>query len=781
MLQRVHIAIQGAVQGVGFRPFVYRLATELRLAGWVANTPTGLVIEAEGERSALDMFLLRLAPERPRHSHIQSIESSFLDPAFSHDFVIRESRMEGERSAFVLPDLAMCPDCLAEMLNPTDRRYLYPFTNCTHCGPRYSIIDSLPYDRARTSMKLFEMCDDCRAEYELPTDRRFHAQPNACPKCGPHLECWNREGKVIASRHDAIELVARMIGEGKIAAVKGLGGFHLMVDVRNEAAVRELRRRKHREEKPLAVMFPDMTSVRSVCDVSELEEQLLRSSASPIVLLERSCSAGHMIADSVAPGNPYLGVLLPYTGIHYVLMREMQFPVVATSGNLTDEPICIDEEEALQRLQGIVDIFLVHNRPILRHVDDSVVRVMLGREQLVRRARGYAPLPVDYIAPPTSRCILAVGAHQKNAIAIANGANVFVSQHIGDLETGKAYDAFLNVAENVSKLFDATPTIVVADEHPDYLSTQFAKRTGLELQQVQHHYAHVLSCMAENQIDDSVLGVSWDGTGYGLDGTIWGGEFLIPKNSTFERLTTFRPFKLPGSSKSVKEPRRVALGVLFEIFGDDVFERGDLHPVSAFEKSELALIRQMLERNINCPATTSVGRLFDAVASILNLRQKVSFEGQAAMMLEFAIARTATNDAYEFHILDNTQRNGSGQSSAQYIVDWAPAFHQLLDEAAHDVSPAVIAAKFHNTLVEIIVEIARRAALEKIVLTGGCFQNKYLTERTVGRLTASGFRPYWHQRVPPNDGGISLGQIHAVLRTHKSTLQVHQHREEIRV
>ncbi len=781
MPQRVHIAIQGAVQGVGFRPFVYRLATELHLTGWVANTPGGVIIEIEGERDNLDAFLIRLSPERPPQSFFHGIESSFLDPLSFSDFQIRESMMNGAGRAFVLPDIAMCPQCLLEMLDPRNRRYLYPFTNCTHCGPRYSIIESLPYDRSRTTMKSFEMCNQCGREYGDPADRRFHAQPNACPRCGPHVECWSDEGNRIASAQEAIGFAAHLLREGKIVALKGLGGFHLLVDARNETSVRELRRRKHREEKPLAVMFPDMMTLRDVCDVSELEERLLRSAASPIVLLPKTFTLRPRLAQSVAPGNPNLGALLPYTGLHYLLMRELQFPVVATSGNISDEPICIDEDEALQRLHGIADVFLIHNRPILRHVDDSVVRVVLGREQVLRRARGYAPLPIDSRTPASSPSVLAVGAHQKNTVAISNGSTTFVSQHIGDLETAEAFDAFMNVTANMQTLFDTKPTVVAADNHPDYLSTEFARRSGLEVIEVQHHFAHVLSCMAENQLDDRVLGVSWDGTGYGLDGTIWGGEFLLSTGSSFDRLATFRSFKLPGSSKAVKEPRRTALGVLYEIFGDDVFERGDLHPVSAFSETEFALIRQMLQKDINCPITTSAGRLFDVVASIVDLRQRVSFEGQAAMMLEFAIDHNRSDESYEFQIVNNPARNGEPHRLALFVVDWIPMFMQLLDDVAHRTPVSLISLKFHNALAEIIVEIAHRANEERVVLTGGCFQNKYLTERAVTRLTDAGFRPYWHQRVPPNDGGISLGQIHAALRTQRTESTVQQPGAEMRV
>ncbi len=762
VIQRTHIVIRGAVQGVGFRPFVYRLALELGLQGWVLNSGEGVFIEVQGPREKLEEFLLRLQSEKPPRSFVQSLEATYLDPAEFAGFEIRSSSSGGDRNTLVLPDIATCPDCLAEVLDPSDRRYRYPFTNCTNCGPRFTIIESLPYDRPNTSMRRFALCRECRREYENPLDRRFHAQPTACPACGPKLQLWNASGEIQAEGDEALLSAAAAIRAGLVAAVKGLGGFHLVTDARNPEAVDRLRARKRREEKPLALMYPSIEAVRGHCEVSRLEERLLLSPESPIVLLRRNLEAklDGLPASSVAPDNPYLGVMLPYTPLHHLFLRELSFPIVATSGNISDEPICIDEHEALERLKDIADVFLVHDRPIVRHMDDSVVRVMLGRELVLRRARGYAPLPVALPLP--ARPMLAVGGHLKNTIALAIRKNVFISQHIGDLETPEAAAAFRKVIASFHDLYETRPEIVVADMHPDYFSTGFAQACGQPLVTVQHHYAHVAACMAENELESPVLGVSWDGTGYGLDGTIWGGEFLRVDRTSFSRIAALRSFRLPGGTSAIREPRRTAIGVLYEILGDRLFEQRDLAPLQAFSRSEVAVLQQMLCRKLNCPLTTSAGRLFDAVASLTGLRQTVNFEGQAAMELEFAITGGQTSEGYRYALTQGAA--GPGEPD-MIIVDWEPVILAVQADLSRGVPNGTISARFHVTLAEIIVAVARRVGLEKIALSGGCFQNRFLTERAVSRLEEEGFRPYWHQRVPPNDGGIALGQIAAALRS----------------
>jgi hydrogenase maturation protein HypF len=766
VIQRMHIAIRGAVQGVGFRPFVYRLATAMQLPGWVLNSPQGVFIEVEGEKGDLDSFLLRLQEEKPEPSFIQSLEFSLLDPLQFTGFEIRSSETGGAKSTLILPDIATCRECLAEVFDPNNRRYRYPFTNCTHCGPRFTIIESLPYDRPNTSMKAFEMCRDCRNEYENPRDRRFHAQPNACPVCGPRLQLWDVSGKLLSSEDEALLGAAEAVREGKIVAVKGLGGFHLIADARNEDAVAALRFRKHREEKPFALMYTSIEQIQEDCAVSPMEARLLGSAESPIVLLERKPhGAATPIAPNVAPNNPYLGAMIPYTPLHHLLLRELRSPIIATSGNLSDEPICIDEREALARLAGIADFFLVHNRPIIRHVDDSILRVVLGRELVLRRARGYAPLPIHCSQPAPDS--LAVGAHLKNTVALTVDDNVFLSQHIGDLENKEASEAFRGVIRSFRHLYRVDPARVVADLHPDYLSTKFARELGIPLISIQHHYAHVAACMAENELDGRVLGVSWDGTGYGLDGTVWGGEFLLTDETSFTRIAAFRKFRLPGSTPAIKEPRRAALGVLYEMLGKSVFEQRDATPVRFFSDQEISVLSQMLQKGLQSPWTSSVGRLFDAVASLSGLRQTIKFEGQAAMELEFAIGSENTGEAYAFTIAEGVEAAPSASDPAM-IVDWEPMIRAIIQDAADAIPLARIAIKFHNTLVEVIVEVAQRISEERVVLTGGCFQNKFLLEHAVQRLEAEGFRPYWPQRVPPNDGGIALGQIFAASRLLKA-------------
>ncbi|MBA4312277.1 MAG: carbamoyltransferase HypF [Chlorobiaceae bacterium] len=783
MIQRLHIVVRGAVQGVGFRPFIYRLAMESKLNGWVMNSTQGVFIEVEGMKDVLEKFVLRIEQEKPPRSSIHSLEYSFLDPCGYTKFEIRKSIESGEISAIVLPDIAACPDCVMEIFDPQNQRYLYPFTNCTNCGPRFSIIEALPYDRQNSSMKNFKMCPDCLNEYEDPLNRRFHAQPNACPKCGPRLELWTESGNKISGDHIALRMAVEQILSGKIVAIKGIGGFHLMVAAGNENAVKRLRERKHREEKPFALMYPSLEMIKQDCEVNELEERLLNSPESPIVLLKRAShttdptskienlkseirNPKSEISFSVAPNNPYLGIMLPYTPLHHILMHELGFPIVATSGNYSDEPICTDEKDAVEKLSGIADYFLTHNRPIVRHVDDSIVRIMAGREMVVRRARGFAPLPIQY-RHRSNTTVLAVGAHLKNSIALRSGENSFVSQHIGDLETTEAYSAFERVIQDFQILYKATPSLIVADLHPDYMSTHYAEKSGIKLNQIQHHYAHIMSCIAENKIDGNVLGVSWDGSGYGTDGTIWGGEFLLTNEKSYERVATFRNFKLPGGEKAIKEPRRTAIGILYELFGDDFISHDYLPTIKSFNRSELHNLTTMLKKEINSPVTSSSGRIFDAVASIIGISQQVSFEGKAAMELEWAIGDMQTDEIYEYRIsnigyLENKSEIRNPKS--EIIIDWSPVILNILEDVKEKSDIAIISAKFHNTLVEMIVSIAKKIGEERVALSGGCFQNKYLTERAVHRLNSEGFKPYWHQRVPPNDGGISLGQIAAVLK-----------------
>ena len=731
---------------------MYRLAGLLTLAGWVGNTGHGVTIELEGPARALELFLERLETELPPNAFIQTIEPTWLAPVGHRDFEIRESESVATPSAIVLPDVATCPDCVHDITDPRNRRYQYPFTNCTNCGPRFSIIESLPYDRAGTSMRTFEMCPECRREYEDPADRRFHAQPNACPECGPRLALWDGGGRPMAEAGAALTGALAALREGAIIAVKGLGGFHLMVDARSDDCVERLRARKHRDEKPLAVMFPSLTAVEMTCRVSVPESRLLRSPASPIVLLEKRPHAHVAVAAAVAPGNPRIGAMLPYTPLHILMLNALGFPVVATSGNLSDEPICIDEMEALERLGGIADAFLVHNRPIVRHVDDSVAHVVCGREQVLRRARGFAPLP---LRRSDGRPALAVGAHLKNTIALATGPQVFMSQHIGDLETEPALRAFENVIGDLSGLYRAQPEVVVCDQHPDYLSTRHARESGLPVVAVQHHLAHVYACMAENDVQAPVLGVSWDGTGYGPDGTVWGGEFFVVTDEGWRRAGHLRCFRLPGGERAVREPRRSALGVLHELGRENGGLAGTAH-TGGFSASELRTLVSMLDGGVNSPWTSSAGRLFDAVSSIVELRHENRFEGQGAMALEHVSIGRRGDDPYAVPIIE-----GAGGPESGFVLDWGPMIRSILDDVDQGVAAGTISARFHRALVEAIIGVARHLGIEQVILTGGCFQNRRLTEGAVTGLSNAGFTPVWHQRIPPNDGGIAAGQIAA--------------------
>ena len=786
---RWRIVIRGAVQGVGFRPFLYRLADELGLAGWVHNSLQGVCVEVEGGEERLREFLARIDRDRPRplidavqrplidavqpHAVIDGLDRAEVEPTGEAGFAIRPSEGTGPATALIMPDLGPCAACVSDVTDPTNRRYRYPFTSCTRCGPRFSIIEALPYDRATTTMKGFPMCAPCRGEYENPLDRRFHAEPNACTACGPRLEYWDAAGRALAARHDALLAAADAIRAGQIVAVKGVGGFQLLVDARDERAVVRLRDRKHRPDKPFALLFPSLDSVESACVISDLEASLLSSPRSPIVLL-RARRGASSVCPSVAPGNPLFGVMLPSSPLHHLLARELGFPVVATSGNLADEPICTREADALVRFRDLADGYLVHDRPIARHADDSVVRVVMGRELILRRARGYAPLAVEIgkAAPG----ILAVGGHLKNTVALTVNDRVVLSQHVGNLDTEEAQRVFRAVISDFERLHRTTPARVACDRHPDDAAARYAGQSGAPTVGVQHHHAHVLSCMADNEIAGPVLGVAWDGTGYGLDGTIWGGEFLLADETAFRRVGHIRTFRLPGAAQAVKEPRRSAIGLLYELFGDEVLAMTHLPPIAAYSGGEARVLTRLLASGVNAPVTSSAGRLFDAVASLLGLRHRATFEGQAAMDLEYAaderqippfpplskggqggfLSRWARGDLagmgepYPVEIVD---RDGV------FVLDWEPMIRAILDDAARGASVGQLSAAFHNTLAEMMVAVARRVGRERVVLSGGCFQNARLTERAVARLAAEGFRPYWHRRVPPNDGGLALGQV----------------------
>jgi hydrogenase maturation protein HypF len=755
--RRLRLEVRGAVQGVGFRPFVYRLAAELGVTGFIANDARGVVIEVEGDEGALTTFVDGLASAAPPQAQVESVEATPVTPVGSGDFRILASDHTGERSAVVLPDLAPCPDCMREVRDPDDRRGGYAFSNCTNCGPRFSIICELPYDRPGTTMVGFRMCRRCAEEYGDPGDRRFHAQPNACPACGPRLSLLDADGVAlagVASDAAAIRLVASALGAGSIIAVKGVGGFHLMANAADDGALRLLRERKGRPTKPLALMVADLAMARTLCDVDREAAALLSGPTAPIVLLPRLPHAP--VAAGVAPDNPDLGIMLPSAPLHHLLLDEFGGPVVATSGNLSEEPICIGDGEAVERLRGIADLFLVHDRPIERHVDDSIVWLSAGEPRLLRRARGWAPLPVSLPAPVP--CILAVGGELKNTVALSKGRNVFISQHIGDLATPEAQRAFERVIDDFLRLYAARPVAVACDAHPHYAATRWAERAvngaaevapvldRLPLLRVQHHHAHLASCLAENGAEGEALGVVWDGTGWGPDGTVWGGELLAGNAAGYRRLARLRPFPLLGGEAAVREGRRVAFALLAGVHG------GDTPELDTFSDGERRVLATMLERGVGSPLTSSMGRLFDGIAALLGLRQRSTFEGEAALALEHAADRRERG-SYPFPLVAEPRPGVPAE------LDWRPLVEAVLADAQGGVAVERIAGRFHNALVDAVLHCAHMAGLPHVALTGGCFQNRLLLERGTARLERAGFVTLLHRRVPPNDGGIALGQV----------------------
>ncbi len=731
---RISIEIIGAVQGVGFRPFVYKLANELGLKGWVMNTPEGVKIDVEGEN--LELFLKRLQREKPQLAYIYSIVFEYLEDIGYRDFEIKESNSEGKREVFILPDVGTCDECLKEIFDPKDRRYLYPFTNCTHCGPRFTIIEKLPYDRSNTTMKVFSMCEECEREYNDPTDRRFHAQPNACPKCGPWISLYDKKGNLLGEREEAVDLTVQAIKEGKIVVVKGIGGFHLMCDATNEEVINILRIRKRRQEKPFAVMFKSLQQLRDYANPTPLEETILSSPQRPIVLIKKIKNA---LPESIAPGLKRIGAFLPYSPLHHLILSKLEVPLVATSGNYSEEPIVKDDEEALSKLIKIGDLILLHNREIKRRCDDSVIKVVGGTPSPVRRSRGYSSLPIK-LPRMLKNKVLAVGGMLKNTFAIAWDEKVFISQHVGDIENYQTLRNFEEMVFDFISLYHFEPEVIVCDMHPRYETTRwaefFSEEKKIPLVKVQHHYAHILSCMAENEIDDKVLGIAWDGTGYGGDGTLWGGEFLVCDYKNYNRVCYFRPFRLIGGEKAVKEPRRVALSLLLELFEDRALSF-DL----PFDRKELEVLFNAWNKGINSPFSSSMGRLFDAVCSLLNIRHINNYEGQCAMVLE---------DFYDPNIRDHYSYSIEGQ-----VIDWRPIILDLLQDKEKEKAPT----KFINTLAKIALDVARRINVKKVCLSGGVMQNDPLVGKIKEELIKDGFAVYTHQKVPANDGGLCLGQV----------------------
>jgi hydrogenase maturation protein HypF len=757
MGERKEIRVSGIVQGVGFRPFVYRLAMEQGLVGTICNTAAGVTIEVQGPVESIDRFLARLPAEAPALARITGIDVRSLPLDGDTGFRILASRAGEAMHTLISPDVAICDDCLREMLDPADRRYRYPFINCTNCGPRFTIVRDIPYDRPLTSMAVFPMCPACRAEYEDPLNRRFHAQPNACWDCGPRLELLDGAGKAVRT-DDAVAKAAALLREGEIVAVKGLGGFHLAADATNAGAVMRLRERKHRVEKPFAVMVPDVATAERFCELEAAGRELLTGHERPIVLLRAKRPTP--IVECVAPFNEYLGVFLPYTPLHHLLFERGKFAaLVMTSGNVSEEPIATGNDEAVRRLNGLADYFLVHNRDILLRCDDSVVRPLGGRARQLRRSRGYVPVPVflDEELPP----ILAAGGELKNTICLARGNQAFLSQHVGDLENLESYGFFLEAVEHLARILEITPETIAYDLHPDYFSTKWAlDQTGLRLVGVQHHHAHVAACMAENHLHEKVIGFALDGTGYGTDGRIWGGEVLLADFSGFERAAHLAYVPLPGGAAAIREPWRMAVACLSHHFGREFLDRR-IPFLSEIDRPSLELVLRMMARGLNSPLTSSCGRLFDAVAALVGVRNRVNYEAQAAIELEMAALDSKEKRAYPMGLVPE----GAG-----WVIDTRPLFEALLADIERQVPLSSVSRRFHNGLVEVFSRLARlirdRSGLRDACLTGGTFQNVLLHEGLRQSLEAEGFRVFTHAEVPAGDGGLSLGQ--AMVAAHRS-------------
>jgi hydrogenase maturation protein HypF len=754
--RRVRVDIQGIVQGVGFRPFIYRLAHQWHLTGSIHNSESGVQIEIQGAGEDVAAFLVALTTEAPPLARVDEILTAELALREEGEFRIEHSTRSQTANTLISPDIATCADCLRELLDPTDRRFGYPFLNCTNCGPRFTITRSVPYDRSQTSMAAFPMCAPCRAEYDDPLNRRFHAQPNACRQCGPHLTLV--DGKETPLAGDAIAETIRLLSEGKLLAIKGLGGFHLAVDATVADAVRELRRRKHRGEKPFAVMVPSLEAARSLCHVSAEEAALLQSPQRPIVLLRQK---GGELA-GIAPDGNDLGLFLPYTPVHHLLFAGSSLTaLVMTSANLSEEPIAIDNREAIARLSQIADYFLLHNRDILLRCDDSVVAHRAGATQFARRSRGFVPSPILLRQPmPT---ILAVGGELKNAICLSRGRYAFLGQHIGDLENLAAYDFFLESIVHLEKILEVQPEILAHDLHPGYLSTQWAKKqTGLRKIGVQHHHAHIASCMAENHLTERVIGIALDGTGYGADGQIWGGEILIADFHGFERAAHLAYVPMPGGDHAVKEPWRMAASHLQAAFGEDWAEHAP-SLIDTIAPEKLRVLQKQLQNPQRLPQTSSCGRLFDAVAALAIDRTQVSYEAQAAIALEAVCDAALSHGAYPLSLTD----------SDPIRIDARPLFIALVEDLRCQVAASVLSSRFHLGLIQALVEstrrIAERSGIREVCLSGGSFQNAILATGLERELTNAGLSVYKHTQVPPGDGGLSLGQLLIAAHSFKTT------------
>ena len=740
------VNVRGIVQGVGFRPFVYQLANLHGLSGDVANNSTGVIIHIEGDVEGISAFILDLETKCPPLAKVTQISQTAIPSQGFKQFIIRKSKAGISKSTLISPDMSICDDCLSELFDPKDRRYGYPFINCTNCGPRYTIIDDIPYDRPNTSMKHFTMCPACQAEYDSPADRRFHAQPNACSVCGPHVTLYTVSGSRVSTK-EPIANTIRILKKGMIVAIKGLGGFHLAADAENDDAIARLRRRKHREEKPFAIMSYDVDHIRRYAYVEPEEEALLTLPQRPIVILKKK--KPNSISREVSPRNRYFGAMLPYTPLHYLILAHDFTALVMTSGNISEEPIAIDNEDAFERLSSIADYFLVHNRDIYLRSDDSIMKRISGTSRFLRRSRGYVPRPV-FLKQKVPK-ILACGAELKNTICLTRENNAFLSQHIGDLENFATYEFFKLTINHMKQILDIDPVLISYDLHPDYLSTRYAEeQQDIEKIQVQHHHAHIVSCMAENKLDMPVIGLSFDGTGYGTDGNIWGGEILIADASQFTRVAHLSYIPMPGSSAAIKEPWRMAVSYLYNTYGEE-FWNLELPLFKEIDEKKLEIVVNMIGKRINSPYTSSLGRFFDGIAAIVGVRNNVFFEGQAAMELEM-LAEDKIKGTYDYEWVSGDCR--------QVLIQ--PIIYGVVRDMEKDIHPSVISTKFHMTLIRLFSElcavIRKESRVNQVVLSGGVFQNSILLTGLIHALEKKEFQVFTHTQVPPNDGGICLGQ-----------------------
>lgn len=746
-MKRLFITVEGIVQGVGFRPYVYNLAYKYDLKGWVNNNSEGVYIDIEGNDDSIDKFIDNLRKNPPPLSMVENIKMEEMSLLNYSSFEIKKSEVKEEKITLISPDMATCKECSHDIHDPNNRRYGYPFTNCTNCGPRFTIIKSIPYDRDKTTMKKFEMCDNCYDEYTDPTNRRFHAQPNACSDCGPHVWVTDKHGDEIDTKGvNPIEWTRNMLNSGKIFAIKGLGGFHLVCDAKNDSAVELLRKRKLRPFKPFAVMAKDMDTIKKYCLVNEIEEKLLLGIRKPIVLLQRK--ENYNLPNSVVPNQNTLGVMLPYTPLHELLFSIETDLLVMTSANVYGLPLEYENNSAVLKLSPIVDYFLMHNRDIYIPIDDSVVKVTAGEERMIRRARGYVPTPIKM---PGIKNILACGPNMKNTFCIQKEGFLFISQHNGDLENIETIEHYKRNIEHFKNIFSFTPDYLACDMHPQYASTIYAQNYNLPTIYVQHHHAHIVSCMVENNIKNKVIGVSYDGTGYGTDGKIWGGELLICDYKNFKRLAHLSYIKMPGGEKSITEPYRLGISYIYESYKDNVTKMNNIIK-KIYPELELDFI-PIIEKNINCPETSSMGRFFDAVSSICGIRNKITYEGQASIELENSIVKGII-ECYNYEII---------KSDGIYEIQTARIIKELIGDKLNNTPTGIMACKFHNTIINFTVELCKLlrydTSIEDIALSGGVFQNSYLLENLIKNLRKEHFNVYTHKIIPTNDGGVSLGQI----------------------